>query len=186
MSPRPIELPVEGLTDGVVRLRVVADADIPAIVEACQDPEIQRYTSVPSPYEERHAREWMTSAAAGMGAGTEMALLVADTETDEVLGTVGLHGIDPASGRCSAGYWVARHARRRGVATRALRLLARYAFGELGVRRIELWIEPENETSIGVAEALGFQREGLLRSFTVVSDRRRDMLMYSLLPGDVS
>ena len=185
MSPRPIGVPVEGLSDGVVRLRVIADADVPAITAACQDPAIQRYTTVPSPYEEHHAREWMTAATAGMGAGTDLALLVVDSASDELLGSVGLHAIDPASGRCSAGYWVTEAARRRGVATRALGLLCRLGFDELDLRRIELWIEPENVGSVRVAESVGFVREGVLRSFMAVGGRRRDMLMYSLLPRDI-
>jgi RimJ/RimL family protein N-acetyltransferase len=185
MSPRPIGVPVEGITDGTVRLRMIADADVAAITEACQDPAIQRYTTVPSPYEERHAREWVTSAAAGMGAGTDLALLVVDAQSGELLGAAGLHAIDPASGRCTAGYWVTEPARRRGVARRALRLLCRFGFDELDLRRIELWIEPENAGSIGVAESVGFLREGVLRSFMVVGGRRRDMLMYSLLPTDL-
>jgi RimJ/RimL family protein N-acetyltransferase len=186
LSPRPIEVPVEGLTDGAVRLRLISDADIPAITAACQDPGIQRYTSVPTPYEERHAREWMTAAGAGMGVGTELALLVVDADDGGLLGSVGLHAIDPATGRCSAGYWVTERARRRGVATRALSLLCRFGFDALDLRRIELWIEPENTGSIRVAESLGFVREGVLRSFMVVGGRRRDMLMYSLLPTDLS
>jgi RimJ/RimL family protein N-acetyltransferase len=164
---------------------MVADADIPAIADACQDRTIQRYTTIPSPYEVRHAREWAAASAAGMGAGTDLALLAVDAEDGELLGSVGLHAIDPASGRCSAGYWVTERARRRRVATRALRLLCRFGFVHLGLRRIELWIEPENTGSIGVAEAVGFLREGTLRSFMVVGGARRDMLMYSLLPADL-
>jgi [ribosomal protein S5]-alanine N-acetyltransferase len=184
MSPRPIGIPVEGITDGVVRLRMVSDADIPAIAEACQDPAIQRYTTVPSPYEDHHAREWAASSAAGMAAGTDLALLVVDAEDGALLGSVGLHAIDPATGRCAAGYWVTEAARRRRVASRALGLLCGFGFDQIGLRRIELWIEPQNTGSIGVAEAVGFVREGLLRSFMVVGGRRRDMLMYSLLAED--
>ena len=53
------------------------------------------------------------------------------------------------------------------------------------MQRIELWIEPGNAPSLRVAEAVGFAREGLLRSFMHVGGRRRDMLMYSLLPKDL-
>jgi [ribosomal protein S5]-alanine N-acetyltransferase len=66
-----------------------------------------------------------------------------------------------------------------------MRLICGYAFGELDVKRIELWIDPENKPSLGVAEALGFTREGLLRSFMPIRGQRRDMLMYSLLPGEL-
>jgi ribosomal-protein-alanine N-acetyltransferase len=179
---QPIEFPVEGLTDGAVRVRLITDADIPAITEACRDPGIARYTTVPHPYEQRHAREWQRRSAAGIAAGTDVATLVVDAETDALLGSVGIHAIDPATGRCAAGYWVAPQARGRGVAARGLRLLCDYVFADLGVERIELWIEPENVASQRVAEAAGFRREGLMRSFMQVGGRRRDMLMYARLP----
>ena len=185
MSPKPIEFPVEGLSDGVVRLRLMADADLSAVVEAVQDPEIPRWTVVPSPYGESEARQWLRASTTGLAAGTDLAALVVDAEDDRLLGAVAVHAIHPESGRASAGYWLAAGARGRGVATRALSLLCRYAFDELDVKRIELWIDPENAASLAVAERAGFSREGLLRSFRQVGDVRRDMLMYSLLPDEV-
>jgi [ribosomal protein S5]-alanine N-acetyltransferase len=184
--PAAIEFPAEGLSDGVVRLRLVADADLPAIVEAVQDPEIPRWTAVPRPYGEGDARHWVRSAAVGLQAGTDLVAVIADASDDRVLGAAGLHGLDPATGRCHAGYWVAAEARRRGVASGALHLLCAYGFERLQVKRVELWIDPENSASLGVAEAVGFRREGLLRSFIPIQGRRRDMLMYSLLPGELS
>ena len=184
MSPAPIEFPVEGLTDGVVTVRMIAEQDVQAIVDACADPEIPRFTTIPSPYDESHAKGWMSRSAARLAAGTDVAAVITDARSGEVLGGVGLHNLDPASGRCSAGYWVAAPARARGVARRALSLLCGYGFEELGVQRIELWIEPANPASLRVAEAVGFVREGLLRSFMAIGGRRRDMLMYSLLPGE--
>jgi RimJ/RimL family protein N-acetyltransferase len=185
LSPRPISFPVEGLDDGVVRLRLMVEADVPAVVAAVQDPEIPRWTRVPSPYGEQDARQFQRAVSTGIQSGTDLAALIVSADGGEVLGAVGIHGIDPESGRCSAGYWVSAEARGRGVAARALRLLCAYAFDELGVQRVELWIDPENKPSLGVAEAVGFTREGLLRSFMPIQGRRRDMLMYSLLPGEL-
>ena len=184
--PAPIAFPVEGLSGGVIRLRLIADADIPAIVAAVQDADIPRYTRVPEPYGESEARLWQRTAAAGLATGTDLATVVVDEADGALLGSAGLHNLDPESGRCSAGYWVAAEARGRGVAVRALRLISRYAFEQLGVERIEVWIEPENEPSRRVTEAAGFHREGLLRSFMEVGGERRDMLMYSLLPNDLT
>jgi ribosomal-protein-alanine N-acetyltransferase len=182
---RPIEFPVEGLADDAVRVRLIADSDLDAIAAACRDPEIARYTTVPSPYERHHAREWQQRSTAGLAAGTDVGAVIADLHTDELLGSVGLHAIDPATGRCAGGYWVAAEARGRGVAARGMRLLCGYAARELGVARIELWIEPENVPSQRVAEAVGFRREGLMRSFMPIQGRRRDMLMYALLADDL-
>ena len=186
MSPRPIEFPIGGLTDEVVVVRLLADADLPAIVEAARDPEIPRFTRVPSPYGEGDARQFQRAAENGLAAGNELATVIADAGDGRLLGTVALHNIDAANRRCSAGYWVAAPERGRGVARRALSLLCRFGFAELALERIELWVEPANDASLRVAEAVGFRREGLLRSFAEVGGRRRDMLMYSLLPGDLA
>jgi RimJ/RimL family protein N-acetyltransferase len=123
LSPAPIEFPVEGLSDGVVRLRLMAEADLPAIVDAVHDPEIPRWTTVPHPYGEEEARQWQRMATSGYAAGTDLAVLVIDAADGRLLGATGLHNLDPETGRCSAGYWVAASERLRGVARRALALL---------------------------------------------------------------
>ena len=171
MSPRPIGVPVEGITDGAVRLRLIADADIASITDACQDPAIQRYTTVPAPYEERHAREWMAASAAGMGAGTDLALLVVDAGDGRLLGSVGLHAIDPATGRCSAGYWVTGEARGRGVATRAVGMLHEWARSALGMRRLEILPHVDNAPSRRVAERCGYTDTGERRRAPRGEDR---------------
>jgi ribosomal-protein-alanine N-acetyltransferase len=185
LSPRPISFPVVGLTDGVVRLRLLAEADLPDVVAAVQDPEIPRWTTVPHPYGDDEARQWRRASTIGIEAGTDLPTVIVSADGGELLGAAGIHGIDPASGRCSAGYWVAARARGRGVASRAMRLLCRFAFEELRVKRVELWIDPDNTRSLGVAESVGFTREGLLRSFMPIQGQRRDMLMYSLLPSEI-
>ena len=182
--PPPISFPVAGLSDDVVRLRLIADADLPAIVDAVQDPAIPRFTTIPDGYGSADAQQWRRSAAAGLAAGTDLATVVVDPGDGRLLGAVGLHNLDPAAKHCSAGYWVAAPERGRGVGRHALGLLCRFAFAELGIERIEVWIEPGNVASLRVAEAVGFHREGLLRSFMPIGEVRRDMLMYSLLPGD--
>lgn len=184
MSAEPIEFPVEGIVDERIRLRLACDADHPAVVEACQDPAIQRYTTVPDRYGDANAREFARQVALGFAEGSALTLVIADPDSDALLGTIGLRRIPTDSGRWSVGYWVAPWARGRGVAAHAVRLLSRYGFEQLGATRIELWAEPENEPSLRVAERAGFQREGLLRAYIAIKGRRHDVFMYSLLPGE--
>ena len=185
MSPRPLEFPVEGLSDGVVRLRIPADSDVPRIVEACRDPEVARFTTVPSGYRADHTLEWMQRGMAGLAAGTDINAVIVDATDGDVLGTVSLHEINRNTSRAVAGYLTGRWARGRGVATRGLRLICRHAFDDLRLERVEVTIEPENAASCAVAEAVGFRAEGLLRSYMPISGERRDMVMYGLLPGDL-
>ena len=75
--------------------------------------------------------------------------------------------------------------RGRSAAGYALKTLARWSLGVLGIPRLELNVEPWNEASIRTAERAGFQQEGLLRNWQDVGGKRKDMLMYSLLPTDL-
>lgn len=181
MSERPIELPVEGLSDGVIRVRLPADADVPAIVEACKDEAIQRFTTVPESYSEQDARNFAAQSAETMAGGRGFEAVVADAETGEYLGGAGVRRHEVETRRWHVGYLVAPWARGRGVATRAVRLLCRYAFDELGAERIEICAEPANEASQAVAERAGFTREGILRDYQEIKGTRRDMVMHSLL-----
>jgi RimJ/RimL family protein N-acetyltransferase len=83
------------------------------------------------------------------------------------------------------GYWVAKAARGRGVATRAVRLVSRWAVRDLGVQRLELMTRVENEGSQRVAVAAGFRREGVLRSYITHRAGQFDVVMFSLLPSDL-
>jgi RimJ/RimL family protein N-acetyltransferase len=180
-----IEFPVEGISDGEVRLRLHADSDIPAIVAACQDPEIPRWTRVPEPYGEADARGWLEQESRGRSRGELLGLLVVDHADDHLLGSVGIVHLDHEERRCELGYWVAREARGRGVATRAVRMLSAWAFENLPADRIEIHAEPENAASRRVAERVGFRFEGVLRSYIVNKGVRRDAASYSLLRGEL-
>lgn len=185
MSPRPIEVPVEGLTDGVVRLRLGSDADVERITAFVQDPDVIRWTTIPPGQDAEATQNWMRRGMAGMATGTDVSFVIADAATDEPLGTMGLHEINRATERAVAGYVLALEARGRGLARRALRLLCAFAFDELRLARVEVTIEAENLASRATAESVGFREEGVLRSYMRIAGKRRDMLMYGLLPDDL-
>ena len=112
---------------------------------------------------------------------TSSASLFVEVRAENVaLGGASLYHVDLAQARAAAGYWVAPQARGRGVATRAVRLLARFAFTELGVARLELTCAPDNAAS----QRCGFVREGVLRSHLPFKGGRRDTVVFSLLPGE--
>jgi RimJ/RimL family protein N-acetyltransferase len=158
-------------------LRPWRQDDVPAVYAACQDPDLQHWLPlVPSPYTMEHARAYV---AAGDGPHS-----FAIEDAGRLVGSIALRTTDPGTG--NLGYWVAREARGRGVATRALRRLCEYGLGELALQRLELVADPDNVASQRVAGNVGFRREGLLRSHLRHPDgRRRDSIMFSLLPGEL-
>jgi RimJ/RimL family protein N-acetyltransferase len=165
------------LEDGDLVLRPLVEADAPALVTAIgDDPDLDRWTRIPFPYSEEDARAFLASTE-------ESAFVILDRATGEILGGIGARAQEPAI--VEIGYWVKAEARGRGVATRALVLVARFAFDELGAARVQLRTEPDNVGSQRVAEKAGFSREGVLRSLLEFKGRRRDAVMFSLLPGDL-
>jgi RimJ/RimL family protein N-acetyltransferase len=148
--------PQPTLTDGRLTLRPPRDSDIPALVAACQDPEIPRWTRVPSPYTEEHARGWLASEIEGVR-------LFAVNGEDRLLGSVSLMEVDLARGYAEIGYWVAAEARGRGVASGSVALLRDWAAAELGLTLIEILVHRDNSASLRVPARAGFEETGELR-----------------------
>jgi RimJ/RimL family protein N-acetyltransferase len=153
----PLALPDPPLSDGVVSLRGFQPRDVPAVVQACQDPEIPRWTLVPSPYGVDDAHAHLRDMDAGRAAGARLGLAIVDAaDAARLLGSIALNPIDRRLGAANVGYWLAAPARGRGHATRALRLLAAWAFDALGLERLELRVQEGNQASQAVAARAGF------------------------------
>ena len=155
----PLAFPHPPLSDGVIALRAWTPADVPAIVEACQDHEIPRWTLVPSPYGEAEARAFLRRVASGRDDGVRATFAAVDAaDHGALLGSAGLQAIDWEQRAADLGYWVAAPARGGGVATRAVELLVEWAFDSLGLERVELRTNEGNAASQAVAARAGFSR----------------------------
>lgn len=176
--------PEPDLSDEAVLLRPWRTADVPALTAACQDPEIPRWTVVPSPYSERDAAQFVAAGPGALAAGRALDLAIVAAGGGDLLGAVGLTEFAWEQRRAEIGYWVAREARGRGVAARAVRLLSDWALRELGIERVELMANPANAGSQRVAERAGFTREGLLRSYRYRHGVREDLVVFSRLDVD--
>ena len=189
MSVTPIILPE--FVDGDLRLRPPCESDVPAIVRLCSDPDVQRFTRVPSPYTEDHARDFLSLHAARIDAGTGVHLLAVDATTDEVLGAVG-GDIDHRDYSAEVGYWVGAEVRGRGIATRGTRMLVRSFLEDLDVQYLLLHAAVDNPASNAVARKLGFTHEGTSRDAMLlgptgdVSSPRGDANLWGLRPGELT
>jgi RimJ/RimL family protein N-acetyltransferase len=175
---------VEIEADGLL-LRPWRSGDAEDVYRACQDPDIHRWTSVPSPYLREHAEGFVNGHTRTQWAdGTGAPFGVFDRATGELLGANGLINLRRHSGE--VGYWVAPWARGRGVATRATHAVAAWAQHTLGLARIAWRAEVGNHASRLVAQRLGFQLEGVQRSAGHRSDRGPvDLWSGALLPGQL-
>ncbi len=83
------------------------------------------------------------------------------------------------------GYWIGEPHAGRGYMTRAVRVMARFAFATLRLRRIEAACVPTNAASIRVLEKVGFVREGLAREYLCIDGVWKDHLLFALLERDL-
>src|SRR6058998_502249 len=118
------------LTTTRLLLRPMGAGDVDAVYAACQDPQIQRWTTVPSPYLREHADQFACDYAPKAWAAGYAALFgVTDIGNGELLASVGLHfdrGRD--AGIAEIGYWAAAGARGRGVTTEAVAAVCAWGF----------------------------------------------------------
>ncbi|MGY5069939.1 GNAT family N-acetyltransferase [Streptomyces griseus] len=182
-GPDPLTVPSMSAGPDFV-LRPWEMSDLTLVREASLDPYIPLITTVPARYSNAAAeafvrRQW---ARAATGAGYPFAIV--RSRDRRPVGAIGLWLRDLPEGRASLGYWLTASARGQGVARAALRTVTGWALRDLGVPRLQLFVEPWNTASAQVAEDVGFRREGLLRGWQQVGDERRDMTVYALLNTD--
>jgi RimJ/RimL family protein N-acetyltransferase len=185
LSPVPHEPVLIELGDGLV-LRGVEPDDGPLVARAGLDPEVR----VMSPL--RWDEEGSDPIAAALAwceergdwsDGTHASWAIA--AGGEFAGSISLFKLDFDQLAGEAGYWVLPEFRRRGIASAALRAVAAYGFGPLGLHRIELFHAVENVASCRVAERAGFLGEGLHRqSFRYGDDRYHDEHSHARLSTD--
>ena len=160
----------------IVALRQPHDDDVDWITRACQDPEIQRWTTVPQPYLRSHAEEYVSQSKS-----QPSVFAVVEQETNLGVGMINIHGVDQSTGEANAGYWIAPWARRRGAATQALAQLTEHAKTLDGAKTLTLKISPANFASRGTAAKSGFV---VIRTETQTchdGDTTTDALIYSLM-----
>ena len=172
---------VPTLPGGLVVLRAFRDEDLHVVVDAASDPLIPLVTTVPSSGSPADARAYIERQRDRLGEGEGYSFAVASGTTGRAVGQIGLWTRDLAHGRASVGYWIAAGHRHRGYAAAALSALTAWAMTLQEVQRLQLFVEPRNEASWRTAEACGFEREGLLRSWQQVGAERRAMYVYSVV-----
>jgi len=181
-----------GVTLTTERLRLAAptEADVDVITEACQDAEIQSWLFIPLPFTREAARHFVTEVIPqGMAAGTSIVFGFYPKESTELLGMLSLTNITAPGSRdgsmAEAGCWAAPDARRRHYTMEAGLAMCRWAFGTLGIQRLEMMVCAGNAVSVEGAQKYGFKVEGILRSRRILRGERVDMWVGSMLPSDL-
>jgi RimJ/RimL family protein N-acetyltransferase len=187
--PRHPWLDVPRIEGEKVWLRMHRPDDLDRMHEGATDPVTTYWLGrIPDPYSREMAEDFLMRRSDGMAAGTDLHWMLADPETDVLLGTVSLMHI--AEGMTEVGYWAHPDARGRGVMSEAVRMACRHAVidvedGGLGLHRVYATVAEDNVASRRVLEAAGFRQVGTERRSVLVRDGMHDGAAYELLAEDL-
>ncbi|MER5527179.1 GNAT family N-acetyltransferase [Streptomyces sp. NPDC002677] len=171
------------LTTPRLLLRTVGPQDTEAVYTAVQDPDIQRWTTIPSPYLPEHARSFTEQMVPDGWSESSMFTFGVFLPTGDLAGMLAL--TMRSLGVAEVGFWTAKEHRGQGYTTEATLAAARWGFTRLAIDRVEWRAEVGNQGSRAVAERAGFTVEGTLRSALNNKGVRRDCWVGSLLPSDL-
>ncbi|CAN7337443.1 GNAT family N-acetyltransferase [Rossellomorea sp. LjRoot5] len=118
---------------------------------------------------------------------TDIRLHIYLKETNEFIGSTGLHRIDWDVPKVEIGYWLNSRHTKKGYIVEAVEALTHFALHDLSCKRVEIRCDERNNASRRVPERLGFLLEGIIRNDHLDKNGTdaRDTCVYSLVPGDL-
>ncbi len=164
-----------------VRLRAIEREDVPRFVRWFNDPEVRQYLTMYRPLSRAEEERWVESLASRR---EDIVLAIEVRAGDQWvhIGNVGLHRIDWKNRTATLGIVIGeREYWGKGYGTEAVRTMLRYAFGELGLNRVELETYSFNPRAIRCYEKVGFRREGVRRQALYRNGKFHDVILMGIL-----
>ena len=158
MAASRLPFPLTLTGDGIV-LREWRSEDLDDLIEMLDEPDIARWTPMPSPFDVEAGIAYLKRAHQGRLNGQRIQLAITESG-GRPLGEVLLFGVDAGLREAELGYLVGAHHRRRGLASASLSVLSTYARSTLKLTRLLLRIDPANVASTSVARRCGYRLTG--------------------------
>jgi RimJ/RimL family protein N-acetyltransferase len=161
-----------------LRLRAIERSDIPDFVRWFNDPEVRHYLQMFMPMSQAQEERWFEAQLSD----TRSHVFGIETLTGKLIGNIGLHGIDWRESCAELGivigekdYW------NNGYGTEAIQALLRFAFMEMNLQRVSLWVYDYNERALHCYQKCGFQVEGRQRQAHYHEGRYHDKILMGIL-----
>ncbi len=142
-------------------------------------------SSIPHPYEEAMAMEWIRGHESQLSSQTALHYAIVRQADHLLIGAMGLQ-FDWQNQSAELGYWTGKPYWNRGYATEAARAVLEFAFGELGLNRVEARHMTKNPASGKVMQKLGMTYEGTLRQAIYRFGNFEDAALYGILRREFS
>ncbi|MDR3430859.1 MAG: GNAT family N-acetyltransferase [Rouxiella aceris] len=131
------------------------------------------------------SRQYLIDSYVKRQRGQEYRFCLFERDSGKIVGSVAINRIVPEYKTANIGYWIRSDSTGRSLAVIAVKAIARFAFDELGMTRLEIVAMSGNLRSCRVAEKSGAVAEGLHRNRLYLRGQPRNAWVYSLIPGDL-
>ncbi|MFC9329982.1 GNAT family N-acetyltransferase [Kitasatospora sp. NPDC057015] len=154
-------IPTPSLTDGAVTIRRPGADDADTLLAGTRDPLVREFMQGVIPHRDRDAaKEWLEEVPALLWAEDRAAYFSVALGPGPAVGWAELVDLRPAEGAAEAAIWLLPEARSLRTAASALRLVCRFGFECLGLRRIDAYAAADNMPVQVVGAHIGFRRAG--------------------------
>jgi ribosomal-protein-alanine N-acetyltransferase len=166
-------------------LRPYRLSDAPDAQRMAADQRIADTTSsIPHPYPDGVAENWISGHAESFRNGTQVTYAVTLRSSGELVGTVTLLDVQAKHARAELGYWIGVDHWGKGYCTEAVERLIAYAREHMKISRIVARSLARNPASARVMVKAGLLREGILVKHENKNGRFEDVLVYGVFyPG---
>jgi RimJ/RimL family protein N-acetyltransferase len=165
-------------------LRPFALADAPEVRRLASDRAIADTTlSIPHPYPDGLAEEWIGTHQARYEQGTQVSFAIVRRADGALLGAIGIHP-EAGHGHAEMGYWIGVPYWNQGYTTEAAAAVLHYAFTTLGLHRVFAEHMTRNPASGRVMQKIGMRHEGILREHMLKWGVYEDVAVYGILSSE--
>lgn len=163
-----------------VELVALEQDDLPLVTRWINDERVNLYNGARFPVSAADQQAWLERTR---GDRTKQKLVIRSRD-DGPVGMVSLFNLDARHQNAEIGIYVDPQYQRRGYASEALRMLVRFAFAELNLRKVYCTILAFNEASVRLFEGVGFRPDGVRREHAFAGGRFVDVLCYAVFRED--
>lgn len=184
-----MQTPTE-LSDGTIAIRTYQPQDVHLYFEAARESiaEVSRHLPwLHQEYSIEETRMWIEKTVPKLWKQqSEYHFVITEAATGSVLGACGLDQVNWVDQTANLGYWVRTSRTRQGIATAASKLLVRFGFEKLQLKRIDVVTSIKNAPSVRVAEKLNPSKKKSMKDSSSTKEGVSDTIVFSLFSHDTS
>lgn len=163
-----------------ILLRKINSSDQIAVFQGLSDAKVIKYYGVEyhSYLDTKAQMEWYDEL---LKTKTGIWWAITTPEINDMIGACGFNNLQIQHQKAELGYWLMPTYWQKGIMRKALQAILNFAFKEMGLHRVEAYVETENKASGKLLQSLNFQHEGTLQDCEIKKNRFISLDIYARL-----